>query len=150
MKNIILYILSISLIIIILFNFKKKISATDTETKITQIELNSAPFIKAELEVLNGCGESGIANLYTNYLRKNNFDVIEVKNADNFNYNVTTILIHKSDKLEIAKELANILSIDIVNIKIDKNNIWDLSIIIGSDYKELTSFKNINKYYDPY
>ena len=37
-----------------------------------------------QLEVLNGCGESGIANNFTNLLRNNGFDVVEVGNFERF------------------------------------------------------------------
>ena len=37
-----------------------------------------------QVEVLNGCGVSGIANAYTSVLRKNGFDVVEPGNFEHF------------------------------------------------------------------
>ena len=121
-----------------------------TETLLLQTEIKYNSNIKAEVEVLNGCGESGIANLYTNFLRQEGFDVIDIKNASNFDYLNTTILVHKMEKIEIIKELAKILGIKIENIKESKNGMWDFSIIIGADYKKLESFEKIKKYYEPF
>ena len=46
-----------------------------------------------------------------------------------------------------AKKLAELLTIKEENIKIDKNIVWDFSIIIGKDYKNLKSFEQIQKFY---
>ena len=146
MKNILYYLLSIATIIILIFFIKKQFSnPQNNDAKYTS--LNKDFVVKAEIEILNGCGKSGIANLYSNYIRKNNFDVIEIKNADNFNYENTLILIHNSFKENEAIELANLLKINKNNIKFNNDNIWDLSIIIGKDYNELKSFEEIQKHY---
>ena len=42
--------------------------------------LSHSNYIRAEIEVLNGCGEAGIANLFTKFLRSKGYDVIEIKN----------------------------------------------------------------------
>ena len=42
-----------------------------------------------EVEILNGCGEKGAADLYTVFLRHHGFDVVDFKNASHFNYNKT-------------------------------------------------------------
>ena len=52
-------------------------------------ELRHSTHIRAEIEILNGCGEAGIANLFTKFLRSEGYDVIEIKNADNFKYKET-------------------------------------------------------------
>ena len=36
------------------------------------------------------------------------------------------------------------------NIKLIKGGQWDLSVIIGKDYKELDSFEIVKKYYPPF
>ena len=146
MKNILYYLLSITIIIIVIFFVKKNLSKPQNNNK-QNISLNKDFVTKAEIEILNGCGKSGIANLYSNYIRKNNFDVIEIKNADNFDYENTLILIHNSFKENEAIELAKLLKINKNNIKFNNDNIWDLSIIIGKDYNELKSFEEIQKHY---
>ena len=142
MKKTILYLSSLILFLILFFLFKQSINKNIG----TDIELRNESFIYAEVEVLNGCGESGVANLYTNFLRKNDFDVIEIKNADNFNFTNTLLLVSNANN-KIAKKLAELLTIKEENIRIDKNIVWDFSIIIGKDYKNLKSFEQIQKFY---
>mgnify|MGYP001324631915 FL=1 len=148
MKKPIAYILSILLITISIYYVKMYLNNNSTNSISNHIELENNTVIKAEIEILNGCGESGIANLYSNYLIKKGFDVIDSRNADNFEYLNTTIVIHKKDKLNIAKNLANILKIKTVTI--DERGIWDLSLIIGRDYKNLASFETVKKHFPPF
>ena len=148
MKKPIAYILSILLITISIYYVKMYLNNNLTNAVSNHIELENNTVIKAEIEILNGCGESGIANLYSNYLIKEGFDVIDSRNADNFEYLNTTIVVHKKDKLNIAKNLANILKIKTVTI--DERGIWDLSLIIGRDYKNLASFETVKKHFPPF
>ena len=148
MKKPIAYILSILLITISIYYVKMYLNNNLTNAVSNHIELENNTVIKAEIEILNGCGESGIANLYSNYLIKKGFDVIDSRNADNFEYLNTTIIVHKKDKLNIAKNLANILKIKTVSI--DERGIWDLSLIIGRDYKNLASFETVKKHFPPF
>ena len=148
MKKPIAYILSILLITISIYYVKMYLNNNLTNAISNHIELENNTVIKAEIEILNGCGESGIANLYSNYLIKKGFDVIDSRNADNFEYLNTTIVVHKKDKLNIAKNLANILKIKTVSI--DERGIWDLSLIIGRDYKNLASFETVKKHFPPF
>ena len=72
MKKTILYLSSLILFLILFVLFKGSINKNIE----TDIELRNESFIYAEVEVLNGCGESGVANLYTNFLRKNDFIIL--------------------------------------------------------------------------
>ena len=147
MKNIILYLFSIIVIIIAVYSlknsFRNKADKADIKT-----ELSYSDYIRAEIEVLNGCGETGVANLFTKFLRSEGYDVIEIKNADNFKYKETIILFHNKEIQEKAKVLSKILDINQDNIKFNKNSVWDLSLIIGSDYKNLSSFEKIKQFYE--
>ena len=147
MKNPILYLLSIILIIIAVYSIKNSSKKKDGQVNIVT-ELSHSNYIKAEIEVLNGCGESGVANLFTKFLRSEGYDVIEIKNADNFQYQETIILYHNEDIHEKAKILSKILTVKENNIQFDKNSVWDLSVIIGDDYKNLNSFEKIKKFYE--
>jgi len=144
MKNIILYLLSIVTTIIVVYYIKQ---SKDYETDV-KTELRHNDYIRAEIEVLNGCGESGVANLFTKFLRSEGYDVIEIKNADNFQYTETIILFHNQKAQKKAEMLSEILNVNQSNIQFNKNSVWDLSVIIGSDYKNLTSFEEIKKFYE--
>ena len=147
MKNPVYYIVSIFIISIALY-FIKSYSNNSGENKSSGIDLKNSKIVKAEIEILNGCGDAGIATLYSNFLMHEGFDVIESKNADNFDYLNTNIIVHDRTKMAIAQKLAKTL--DIKNIVMNENGIWDLSIIIGKDYKIIDSFEKIKKHFSPF
>ena len=103
-----------------------------------------------QIEVLNGCGEKGVADLYANFLRKNNYDVIDYKNADNFNYNSSKIIVHNNNlAVENVTDLFDIESKN-VDYLFNENIFYDMTLIVGKDYKQLESFDKVSKYYNPY
>ena len=59
-----------------------------------------------QIEVLNGCGVKGVADLYTNFLRDKGYDVIDYKNANHFNYEQTQLIIYNT-KLNIEAIITN-------------------------------------------
>ena len=67
-----------------------------------------------QIQVLNGCGDKGIADLYASYLRDNSYDVIDYKNADHFNYNASQIIVHNNNLL--VENIADLLFIPSSNI----------------------------------
>ena len=103
-----------------------------------------------QIEVLNGCGDKGVADLYANYLRNNDFDVIDYKNADNFDYNSSKIIVH-SNNLAV-ESVAELFQIDQKNVDylFNENIFYDMTLIVGKDYKQLESFDKVSKYYNPY
>ena len=113
-------------------------------------QINELKHNPIQIEILNGCGEKGIAVLYTDFLRDNGYDVIDYKNANNFNYTNSKILFH-NDNIE-SKELINLLNIDDENIDYiyNKNIFFDLTLIIGKDHKSLKSFEKVIKYINPF
>ena len=145
MKKPIIYIFLIILLAIAIYSLKIYLSNDKIEDMTYQTNLESNIVIKAEIEILNGCGEAGVANLYANFLRQEGFDVIESRNADNFDYLNTNILVHKKEMISVAKNLAKTLKIK--EVKLIEEGMWDLSVIIGKDYKELDSFEIVKKYY---
>jgi len=147
MKNTILYLFLIIIIIIAVYYVKKSFNIQKEQTN-TSTELSHSNYVRAEVEVLNGCGESGIANLFTKFLRSEEYDVIEIKNADNFQYQKTIILFHNQESEEKAKILAKILDVQQNNIKFNATGVWDLSVIIGNDYKNLNSFEKVKQFYE--
>ena len=145
MKNTLLYLFSIVLIIMAVYYIKNSFKSKNIDV-VT--ELSHSNYVRAEIEVLNGCGESGIANLFTKFLRSEGYDVIDIRNADNFKYKNSVILFHKVDTEDKAKELSKVLNISKDNIKFSNSSIWDISLIIGKDYKELESFEKVKKFYE--
>ena len=96
----------------------------------------AAPII--QLEVLNGCGSSGAAEKFTDFLRKNNFDVVQTGNYISFDVNKSMVIDRTGNK-ENAIKVADALGIDHNNIiqQINNDYILDISLIIGKDFKQL-------------
>ena len=103
-----------------------------------------------QIEVLNGCGDKGVADLYASYLRKNNYDVIDYKNADSFDYNASKIIVHNNNLA--VENVAELFEIETKNVDylFNENIFYDMTLIVGKDYKKLNSYKDVSKYYNPY
>lgn len=91
-----------------------------------------------QIEVLNGCGVSGIANAYTGLLRSNGFDVVETGNFETFDLQ-ETIIISRSGVMDNAYRVANALGVSEENvIKESSTDFYlDVSVIIGHDFEKL-------------
>tara|TARA_X000001036_G_C20225806_1_gene621749 strand:- start:14 stop:382 length:369 start_codon:yes stop_codon:yes gene_type:complete len=120
-------------------------------TLITKTKYEKETGHKIKVEIKNGCGIPNLARMYTDFLRHEGFDVVDSKNADNFNYLNTKILLHKGE-LKRAHELASILNLDENNIIEDQNEIlfYDLTLIIGHDYISLPSYKDAVLFQPPF
>jgi len=88
-----------------------------------------------QVEVLNGCGVSGIADKFMDLLREKNFDVVNLGNYRSFDID-KTIVIDRSGKIKNAEYLAEVIGIDKWNViqQKNKNYFLDASLIIGKDY----------------
>jgi hypothetical protein len=113
----------------------KGIASVDEE------ELNNLPAAIVQLEVLNGCGVTGVADKFTAYLRQNNFDVVQVGNYSSFDFD-KTIVIDRTGKRANADKVAGALGIDKENIiqQINNDYFLDVSLIIGRDFNKLKPF----------
>lgn len=135
--NVIIVLLA-GVIIFLSYSLFIKISAlTSGEDKN---ELNkTSPII--QLEVLNGCGITGIAEKFTNYLREENFDVVQVGNYRSFDIDNTLVVDRTGDKSNAFK-VAETLGIDSKNViqQINNDYFLDVSLIIGKDFNRLKPF----------
>jgi len=93
-----------------------------------------------QLEVLNGCGESGIANNFTALLRSNGFDVVEIGNFDRFDVE-NTFVISRSSSPNNAKRVAEALGISEDNIIREESQDFylDVTVVLGKDYSKLNT-----------
>ena len=156
LKKILFKFLFISTIILIAFvfynnNFQKKSeNEYSSITLMNQSKMENYLDDRVQIQVLNGCGDRGIADLYASYLRENNYDVIDYKNADHFNYNASQIIVHNNNLL--VENIADLLFIPSSNIDyiFDENIFYDLTLIVGRDYKNLDSYDDVNKHHNPF
>ena len=121
-----------------------RMNTSESTNKIKLFENYSSQTLR--VAVLNGCGVSGIGNSYGNILtNRYGLQVTRIENADNFNYEFTTIVILSGDNPNI-ENLLTILgtNINAGNVEFDAtvNPNEDIQIIIGKDYQE---FLNLNQ-----
>jgi hypothetical protein len=96
-----------------------------------------------QLDVLNGCGVTGVADRFTDYLRARDFDVVEIGNYKvngNINYNIDeTFVIDRIGNKANAIKVAEILGIEKVKViqQLNDDYFLDVSLVIGKDYYKL-------------
>jgi len=117
---------------------------TETGTQLTPIEK------KIQVEVLNGCGEQGIAKILADRIIKNNYDVVNSGNyiedgKTNFRVPQTKIIdqLKTAENVTRAKDLAELIGIESSFVESFENPspIADITIVIGQDFKTLPVFK---------
>jgi hypothetical protein len=93
---------------------------------------------KIQVEVLNGCGVSGIADELTDYLRKKSFDVVNIGNYRSFEIE-KSILIDRTGNMFNAKIIADSIGLKKSNViqQINKDYLLDVTIILGKDYSKI-------------
>jgi len=133
--NIIIFILAILILYLSYSAYLKLIHYSPGEEQAENSKQSSE---KIQLDVLNGCGVSGVADRFTDFLRAHNFDVIETGNYKSFNVDETFIIDrvgNKQNALKIAR------AIGIGNAKVingfNKDYLLDASLVIGKDYYKL-------------
>ncbi|PLX31628.1 MAG: hypothetical protein C0600_05100 [Ignavibacteria bacterium] len=91
-----------------------------------------------QLDVLNGCGVSGIAQRFTDFLRKRNFDVVQSSNYKTFDVE-QSLVIDRTGDLAAARKVAYALGIEEKNIvqQINPDYYLNVSVVIGRDYENL-------------
>ena len=103
------------------------------------------PILDIKVEILNGCGEKGIAAKISDFLRTEHIDVIRSENADNFDYK-KTILIQRSYDFSNLKTVAKALNFDVNNeeqviTQPSSTADVDLTLIIGKNYRSVKPIK---------
>lgn len=102
---------------------------------------------RIQLEILNGCGETGVAKKLTDLLKKSKYDVVNSgnymqKGAVNWEVNESKIIDQVNSQDE-ARKLADVMGILYSNVEIyeSPSPIADLTVVIGKDYKTLAIFQ---------
>ena len=89
--------------------------------------------------LFNGCGVKGIGARAKAALERMGFQVVEVRNARNYDYKKSEVL-DRRENLELGKLLADSLGIPIQLAAWDttrSDRDADVSLIVGSDFKKL-------------
>ncbi len=120
-------------------------SMPDAPKLATEI-YSASPVLDIEIEILNGCGEPGLAAKFSDLLRKKRVDVVRSENADHFEYD-KTILIQRNENISAMKHVVDALGFNMDNpeqvlMAIDPNLDVDLTLIIGKDFRTISSIKS--------
>ncbi|MFC1540149.1 LytR C-terminal domain-containing protein [Gemmatimonadota bacterium] len=101
-----------------------------------------SPDQRPQVEVLNGCGVSGIAATCHEYLKQFGFDVVNVENAQAFDY-TETIVIDRGGDEQVARRLARVLGTGNVIRQVRPDLILQVTVILGADYEGLNPYGEI-------
>lgn len=85
--------------------------------------------------IRNGSGVPGIAGEAEAALRRMGVRVVEVGNADRFNYDETVLLVRRRGAE--ADLLAERIGCGNVTVQVQKNAVADVELILGADYRRL-------------
>jgi len=82
----------------------------------------------------NGAGTPGIAGIAAQQLIRAGFRVVDTKNADNFNYAQTQVVVQRGAPKQ-GQDVAKTLGVGVVKNQPADQNVADVIVIIGKDYK---------------
>jgi hypothetical protein len=86
------------------------------------------------LIVYNGAGTPGVAGEAAQQLIRGGFRVVDTKNADNFNYKQTQIVVQDKD-MAAGDAVRKVLGVGKVIDQVSDQDVADVIVIIGKDYK---------------
>lgn len=142
LMNIVIGILSI-VVFFLLYTFISN-SFTDKPVEWTTGSKNDeAPTGEIiQLDVLNGCGQKGVAQRFTDFLRRRNFDVVQSSNYRTFDVE-ESLVIDRTGDLSIARKVAYALGVDEKNIvqQINPDYYLNVSVVIGRDFSKLKPYE---------
>ncbi len=128
------------LALVLLYSFATRFLAPDTSPVRTANPTGLLGDI-VQVEVLNGCGEPGIAGRVTQFLRDHDFDVVSSGNYVDFEQ-AQSLVIDRVGNREAALRVAAILGIDEAYVREGTGEGYyvDASVVIGRDYPSLRAF----------
>ncbi len=84
--------------------------------------------------VYNGVGTPGVAGKAAQQLIREGFRVVDSKNADNFDYKTTQVLLYHGTQADAGK-VTSALGVGEVSVESAAQDIADMIVIVGADYK---------------
>jgi len=88
------------------------------------------------VEVLNGSGEGGVASRVASFLKVGGFHVVDVKNADRFDY-FATMVVERDEDPAPARAVARYLGGPPVIRQARSSDEAEVTVVIGSDRSKL-------------
>lgn len=88
------------------------------------------------VEVLNGTGRKGVANLVAERLRREGFDVVKIGNAPEKTY-ARTVVAERRDAGPVAERVATVLGVRGACPFHNENLLVDATVFVGRDIEEI-------------
>ena len=142
-----------ALIMLMLFLLVSTVRQRLIKKPVTTVVTNEQPQAVTEpenrplqVDVLNGCGVSGLAAQFTEYLRMKGFDVIRTENYETFNV-LETVVIDRRGNAENCRRIAGTLGLSSARILQEVNEAYliDATVLIVKDYQRLSSWPQMGK-----
>tara|TARA_Y100001970_G_C14090861_1_gene779967 strand:+ start:599 stop:1141 length:543 start_codon:yes stop_codon:yes gene_type:complete len=141
-----------------IFSFSRNITHTGVPIEVTFPEIRNQPRLAVDVyeenpiqnikvEVLNGCGITGIAAKTADLLRSNQVDVIRSDNADHHDY-PNTVIISRNENVESLKAVSESFGLAMndekhVLIVPDESLGVDVTVILGKDIHEFPELSGL-------
>ena len=140
---------SISILLLIVVNvilISHLVHRLVTSYKPTQAQAPDIMVDAIDVEVLNGCGVTGLANVFADLLKENHYDVVRIDNADSFDYTASIVIDRGQRDRKQVEKFCKLLGISFDRIlPIDSNEVQaDVTLIIGADYQSLKSYRSMH------
>jgi hypothetical protein len=84
--------------------------------------------------VYNGAGKPGIAGEAAQVLIRAGFRVVDTKNADNFEYQKTRVVVRRGDMAR-GEAVRKAIGVGVITVEPSTSDITDVIVIIGKDFK---------------
>ena len=130
-------------IVVIYLGYSFIIKITDQNRYNKAGDEMEAPADIVQLEVMNGCGASGVADRVTDYLRQKGCDVVNSGNYKSFDVE-KTLVVDRAGNYANALKIAKMLGVakkETIIRQLNDEYFLDVSVIIGKDYYSLEQFK---------
>jgi hypothetical protein len=122
-----------------LYGIVSRSAATPASSERSLTDTTHSPL---QINVLNGCGVSGVGSRMTAFCRASGYDVVEMGNYKSFDVE-HSIVIDRSGKTNEAVRLAAALGISKENVvqQFSSDQMVAASVVIGKDFQSLTPWK---------
>lgn len=138
MRNFIIFLSLCFFVLFIIFIGIKRFPIADENGNEEKKIASPVPTIPSigRIEVLNGCGIPGAAGTVADFLREKRFDVKNIENAPSWNYPYTIVVSRTKDR-STAEQVCAVLNTDKLIILRTGEELYNVSVFIGSDFGEL-------------
>jgi hypothetical protein len=127
--------------LIVLYLAWALVDRTVLNPPMENLRSEDAPREVIQIDVLNGCGDAGVASKVASFLRARGYDVVEMKNYRTFDV-AESLVIDRAGNEENAGKVAYALGVEGRNMitQINQDYYVDVSVVIGKDYRTLRPF----------